>query len=157
VGNEFTAWQSSDGIAWFEMGRSTVPMPRGVLAGLLASSGGPPPGRKATDPARGIFDRVRIERQPPSPPPVPGALTATALDGDVVRLNWKNAEGTSQSGVKVEASLDGAPFYEIADLATNAVRFENTGVERPAALRYRIRAYNTGGYSAYSNIAPGGP
>lgn len=82
-----------------------------------------------------------------------GALTATVLDDGVVRLDWKNATGTSQAGVKVEASLDGTPFYEIANLAAGASRFENTGIERHSAIRYRIRAYNTGGYSAYSNVA----
>jgi hypothetical protein len=81
----------------------------------------------------------------------------TALDDGVIRLDWKNAALTSQTGVKVEASLDGAPFYEIADLAADASRFENTGIQRPAALRYRIRVYNTGGYSAYSNVAPDAP
>lgn len=153
VGDQFTAYQSSDGIEWFKIGQSTVALPRTVLAGLLASTGGIPPGRKSTDAAKGIFDHVTIERQPPSSPPAPDALTAAALGDGVVRLEWKNAAGTSQAGVKVEASLDGAPFYEIADLTANASRFENTGIERPAALRYRIRAYNTGGYSAYSNIA----
>jgi hypothetical protein len=153
VGDEFTAYQSSDGIEWFKIGKSTIALPRGVLAGLLASTGGTPPGRKATDAARGIFDHVTIERQPPIPPPAPGPLTATVLDDGVVRLDWKNAAGTSQAGVKIEASLDGAPFYEIADLTAGASRFENTGIERPSALRYRARAYNTGGYSAYSNIA----
>ncbi len=153
VGDEFTAYQSSDGIEWFKIGQCTVALPRSVLAGVLASTGGTPPGRKATDAAKGIFDHVTIERQPPTPPAAPVALTATALNDGVVRLDWKNASGNLQSGVKVEASLDGAPFYEIADLAAGASRFENTGIERPAALRYRIRAYNTGGYSAYSNIA----
>jgi hypothetical protein len=153
VGDEFTAYQSSDGIEWFKMGQSTVALPRSVLAGLLASTGGTPPGRKATDAAKGIFDHVTIERQPPTPPAAPGALTARPLDDGVVRLDWKNASGTSQAGVKIEASLDGAPFYEIADLSAGASRFENTGIERPSALRYRVRAYNSGGYSAYSNIA----
>lgn len=155
VGDEFTAYQSSDGIEWFEIGKSSVSLPRGVLAGLLASGGGTPPGRKETDPAKGIFDHVSIEKQPPSPPPAPGGLTATSLDGGIVRLDWKNASGTSQSGVKVEASLDGAPFYEVANLDAGASRFENTGIANPAALRYRVRAYNTGGYSGYSNTAPG--
>jgi hypothetical protein len=155
VGDEFTAYQSSDGIAWFEIGKSTMALPRGLLAGLLASTGATPPGRKATDAPNGIFDHVMIERQPPSPPSVPGALTATLLDDGVVRLDWKNASGTSQAGVKVEASLDGAPFYEIADLAADATHFENTGIEKPAALCYRVRAYNRGGYSEYSNAAHG--
>ena len=91
--------------------------------------------------------------QPPTPPPAPGSLTATALEDGVVRLDWKNAAQTSQAGVKIEASLDGTPFYEIADLTASASRFDNTGLERPSALRYRVRAYNTGGYSAYSNVA----
>ncbi len=155
VGDEFTAFQSSDGIEWFEIGRSVVPLPRGMLAGLLVSTGGTPPGRKATDSPRGIFDHVTIETQPPAPPAAPVALTATWLDEGVVRLDWKNPTGNSQSGLKIEASLDGAPFYEIADLAAGPSRFENTGIERPAALRYRVRAYNTGGYSGYSNIVPG--
>jgi hypothetical protein len=92
-----------------------------------------------------------IELQPSAPPVAPAATT---LGYHLVRLDWKSTSGTSQSGVKVEASLDGAPFYEIAD---DASRFENTGIKQPAALRYRVRAYNTGGYSAYSNITPGAP
>ncbi|MBW8780458.1 MAG: alginate lyase family protein [Verrucomicrobia bacterium] len=157
VGDEFTAYQSSDGIEWFQIGKSTVALPRTVLVGLVASTGVTPPGRKATDPAQGIFDHVSIERKPAAPPAAPVALAATALDGGVIRLDWKNTSSTSQSGVKIEASRDGAPFYEIADLAADASRFENTGIERPAALRYRVRAYNTGGYSAYSNVAPDAP
>ena len=153
VGDEFTAYQSSDGIEWFEIGKSTVALPRTALVGLLASTGGTPPGRKATDSPQGIFDHVTIEPQPPTPPPAPGTLTATVLYDGVVRLDWENASGASQAGVKIEASLDGAPFYEIANLAADATRFENTGIEKPSALRYRMRAYNTGGYSAYSNIA----
>ena len=157
VGDEFTAYQSSDGIEWFEVGKSTVALPRTALVGLLASTGGTPPGRKATDPAQSVFDHVSIDRQPPPPPPAPGALATTALEDGVIRLDWKNASPTSQSGVKIEASLDGGPFYQIADLAADASRFENTGIKLSSALRYRVRAYNTGGYSAYSNVAPDAP
>jgi len=157
VGDEFTAYQSSNGIEWFEVGKSTVALPRTALVGLLASTGGTPPGRKATDSPQGVFDHVLIERQPSAPPAAPAALAATARGDRVVRLDWKNASGTSQSGVKIEASLDGAPFYEVADLDADASSFENTGIERPAALRYRVRTYNTGGYSPYSNVAPATP
>ena len=155
AGDEFTAFQSSDGIEWFEIGKSTAALPRGVLAGLLASTGAAPPGRKATDSPQGLFDHVTIEEQPPAPPAAPVELTVTAPGDRVLRLDWKNAHGAPQSGLKIEASLDGAPFCEIADLAASASRFENTGIDRPAALRYRVRAYSTGGYSGYSNIAPG--
>lgn len=153
VGDQFTAYQSSDGIEWFKVGQSTVALPRSVLAGVIASTGGTPPGRKAADAAKGIFDHVTVEPQPPTPPPAPETLTAKLLAADVVRLDWKNAPGTSQTGVKIEASLDGAPFYEIANLTADATCFENTSIERAAALRYRVRTYNTGGGSAYSDVA----
>jgi hypothetical protein len=88
-----------------------------------------------------------------SPVDKAGALTVTVSEDGAVRLDWKNASGTSQTGVKVEASIGCAPFHEIADLAAGACRFENTGIERPQAVRYRIRAYSNGGCSACSNIA----
>jgi hypothetical protein len=154
VGDVFTAYQSSDGIEWFSVGESTVSLPHAVLAGLLVSAGGNPPGTKREDPPQGIFDHVVIEQKPPVSPTAPGGLKATSLPENVVRLDWENAADSTRAGMKVEASVDGAPFYEIADLAADATRFENTGIRNPAALRYRIRAYNRGGYSAYSNIVP---
>jgi len=38
-GNVFTAYQSSDGITWFKVGRSIVEMPKTYYVGLAASSG----------------------------------------------------------------------------------------------------------------------
>jgi len=156
-GDDFTAWQSPDGIEWFEVGKHTVKLSRTALAGLLASTGGNPPGTKKEDAPQALFDHVTIERKLPAPPPAPRALKATKAAHDLVRLDWSTATGPTpppHAGIKVEASLEGAPFYEIADLPATATRFENTGLQNPAALRYRIRAYHRGGYSPYSNVAP---
>jgi hypothetical protein len=156
-GDDFTAWQSPDGIEWFEVGKSTTKLPRTALAGLIVSPGGNPPGTKKEDAPQGIFDHVTIEKKLPAPPPAPGTLKATNTASDLVELDWSLTTDSKQSapaGIKVEASLDGAPFYEIADLPATANRFENTGLKNPASLRYRIRAYHRGGYSPYSNIAP---
>ena len=156
-GDDFTAWQSPDGIEWFEVGKSTVKLPRTALAGLLVSANGNPPGTKKEDSPQGLFDHVTIEKKLPDPPPAPGTLKETRLANDLVRLEWSLTTDAKQpplAGIKVEASLDGAPFYEIADLPADATRFENTGLKNPAALRYRIRAYHRGGYSPYSSVAP---
>ena len=154
AGDEFTAYQSSNGIEWFEIGKSTVALPHGVLAGLLASTGATPPGRKATDSPQGVFDQVSIDKTPPAPPASPVSLTVTSVGDGMLRLDWKNSAGSLQAGVKVEASNDGAPFYEIADLTAESTGFVNTGLKNPASLRYRVRSYNRGGYSAYSNAVP---
>jgi len=152
AGNEFTAYQSSGGIEWFVVGKSDVSLPDRVLASLLVSQGRTPPGRKETDSPRGIFDQVVVEPQLPDAPTV---LVATYRGHGVVRLEWKNpAHGATASGVKIEASRDGPPFHEIADLTAGAIRFESTGIHTPSTIRDRIRNSTTGCYSAYSGIAP---
>jgi hypothetical protein len=154
VGDTFTAFQSVDGIEWFAVGESKAAMPRKILAGLLVSEGGKPPGADMKDAPSGLFDHVTLEQTLPAPPAAPGSLKTTVLPDNVVQLDWTNAANTDQAGVKVEASVDGAPFYEIADLAANATRFENTGIKDPASIRYRLRAYHRGGYSGYSITVP---
>jgi hypothetical protein len=153
-GETFTAYQSSDGIEWFVVGENKVGLPGTVLAGLLVSGGGNPPYTNREDQPLGIFDHVTLESEFPPAPAAPADLKAASIDGGVVRLDWKNAGDSAQAGVKVEASADGAPFYEIADLSADAIRFENTGIKYPESIRYRVRAYNRAGYSPYSNVAP---
>lgn len=152
-GDVFTASQSSDGIEWFAVGEGRASLPRDVLAGLMVSGGGNPPSTRKEDPPLGIFDHVTLEAKPPEPPAIPADLKKTTLpDQNVVRLEWTNAGDSTQDGVKIEASIGDAPFYEIADLIAGACRFENTGIKDAATIRYRIRSYNRGGCSAYSNI-----
>ena len=150
VGDEFTAVQSPDGITWFQVGKSTVALRKPYLAGLVVAAAA---GGKAKEgPANVSFDNVTMTVTPPAAPVAPTALAATALPGGDVQLTWKN-NATNQSGFKVDASVNNAGFYEIADLAATATRFVNTGLSTPTAVRYRVRAYNTGGYSDYSNTA----
>jgi hypothetical protein len=149
-GDVISGWQSADGIEWFKVSETNMDLPNRTLIGLLVSAGDGSGG----DSAKGIFDHVAVEQTLPAPPPAPRALKVTGAGDGIVRLDWQNDPQAKQDGVKVEASLDGAPFYEIADMDAKAVRFENTGIKNPAALRYRIRSYNRGGYSAYSDLVP---
>jgi len=155
AGDTFTAFQSVDGIEWFRVGEKNASLPKTVIAGLLVSgSESSPPGTDRNSPPLGIFDHVTLEKDLPAPPAAPASLEATPLPDNVIRLDWTNAANSNQAGVKVEASIDGAPFYEIADLSADATRFENTGIKALSSIRYRIRAYNRGGYSAYSDVVP---
>jgi regulation of enolase protein 1 (concanavalin A-like superfamily) len=147
-GNVFTALQSSDGIEWFPVGKSTVDMPQTYLAGFAVSTGSATGGNDS----HAAFDNVSLEVKLQPVPETPTKLAAIASEDGTVHLAWRNTEARP-SGIKVEASIDNAPFYEIADLAPGSAAFVNTGVRNPASYRYRIRAYNTGGYSGYSNIA----
>jgi hypothetical protein len=153
-GDKLTGYQSSDGIAWYAVGNSSLPAGSALEAGLLVGAGGKPPGMKKDElVALGLFDHVTLDRSAPAAPAPSGSLMASSLGGGVVRLKWKNPSDPTRAGIKVEAALKNAPFYEIADLPADATYFDNTGLQIPADFRYRVREYNRGGYSAYSNPA----
>ncbi|SRR5579862_9511989 len=146
-GDDFTAFQSSDGITWFQFGETRATLAQTCLVGMVVAAGGPP-----GKPMSVSFDNVAIEAAPPKPPAAPDALQVIASSNNTIELKWTNPN-SNQTGVKIEGSTDNKLFYEIADLAANATSFINTGVNRSTGHYYRIRAYNTGGYSAYSNSA----
>ncbi|MEO5714441.1 MAG: alginate lyase family protein [Luteolibacter sp.] len=148
AGDVFTASQSPDGTTWFTVGTSTVVMPASYQIGLTASGGDKP----ESDPMAS-FDHVMLEEKPPQPPAAPADLAAAPAGKDAIRLTWKN-NAIPSTGCKIEAAWENGIFYEIADLPAGAAAFVNTGLSSPAVLRYRVRAYNTGGYSEYS--APAG-
>lgn len=146
-GDTITASQSPDGITWFRVGKSSIALSKNLLIGLAAGGGGKGPSSVA-------FDHVTLSPDMPSPPDAPTALTASLLSKDEIRLNWTN-HAEDQAGIKVEAADSDGIFYEITDLAPTATAFVNTGLKTSSGLRYRIRAYNRGGYSKYSNSTEG--
>ena len=150
-GNDFTAYQSDDGIEWFLVGETHADLPKNLLAGLLVSTGKNPPYTNKEDPPKGFFDHVTLVPSPPAPPSPPTRLSARyRSDCETVQMEWNNAKG-AQTVIKIEASINGAPFCEIVQLPGTATCFNNTGIKNPKSIRYRIRAGNGGGHSAYSN------
>ena len=88
-----------------------------------------------------------------NPPPVaPGNLTATAASSSAINLTWTDGS-TNEDGFKIEQSSNGTNFTEIATVATNVTTYSAGSL--PAATQYffRVRAYNTGGNSSYTNTA----
>ena len=147
VGNVVTAYQSPDGIDWYPIGESTVSLPEEVLIGFAASGGGKPGVESVV-----AFDNVDIGADIPEPPAAPSDLSAKPAGEGEILLSWEN-HATDHAGFKVEAAGENDIFYEIADLPKAASSFVNTGLKSPAFIHYRVRAYNTGGYSKYSNAA----
>jgi hypothetical protein len=82
-------------------------------------------------------------------PPTPTGLTATATSATRVSLSWSNVGG--ESGYKVER-LVGGVWTQIGTTAANVVTYQNT-TTAGTTYSYRVRAYNTGGNSAYSATA----
>ncbi|MGC4030149.1 MAG: hypothetical protein QM754_00165 [Tepidisphaeraceae bacterium] len=140
-GRTFTAFQSSDGAAWFKVGQADTADAASYAVGLAVSSA--KPGDSA---ATAVFDHVAFTVRPPEAPATPTSLKAAA-GKQTVTLTWANA-AANQAGIRIERSDDGKLFYEVASLPGDAKTFVNTGVT--SAFHYRIRACNTGGFSDYT-------
>ena len=87
-----------------------------------------------------------------APPPVASNLTATAVAPNQIKLSWTD-NSTDETGFKVERSLDGSNFTQIAQLSANTTSYLNTGLFPDTSYYYRVRAYKIPGGSAPSNVA----
>jgi hypothetical protein len=89
---------------------------------------------------------------PAMPPAAPTNLSATTLAANEIRLTWTD-NASNESNYHVQRSLDGSSWSDIVSLGANSTSFNNTGLNGSSTYYYRVRASNTGGASAYSNIA----
>ena len=92
--------------------------------------------------------------QPPPAPAAPSSLTATAASSTQINLSWTD-NSTNEDGFRIERCQDAGctNFVEIATVGAGVVSYSNTGLTAATTYQYRVRAYNSGGNSAYSNTA----
>jgi hypothetical protein len=88
----------------------------------------------------------------PPPDAAPTGLTATAVSASQINLAWTQTS-SNEVGFRIERSPDGFIFAEIATVGANVTAYNDTGLAADATYHYRVRAYNAGGTSPYSNVA----
>jgi hypothetical protein len=103
---------------------------------------------------------IRVAPPATAVPAAPTNLTAAAGSSSRIELSWKD-NANNEDGYKVERATGGAAFAQAALVGANAVSYSDRGLAASTAYRYRVRAYNSTGNSAYSNNAsattPAGP
>ncbi|HXE89395.1 MAG TPA: fibronectin type III domain-containing protein [Terriglobales bacterium] len=96
---------------------------------------------------------------PPSPPAAPSGLSAVAGSSGnsrFVNLSWTDNSNNEDNFTleRCQVNKNGVcNFTVIATLAVNSTAYTDNGVSRRKAYRYRIKARNSVGDSAYSNTA----
>jgi predicted phage tail protein len=87
-------------------------------------------------------------------PAAPSNLTATVVSNSQVNLSWTD-NSNNETGFKIERCQGSGctTFVQVAQVGANVTTFNNTGLARNTRYRFRVRAFNAVGNSAYSNIA----
>ena len=86
-------------------------------------------------------------------PTAPTDLVATATSATEIELRWQDTS-TNEQGFKVEQAKDGGSFVELAQQGqANMTAYFDTALEPGHRYTYRVRAFNSGGTSPYSNTA----
>ena len=87
-------------------------------------------------------------------PAAPSNLTATAVSTSQINLSWSD-NSSNETGFMIERCQGNGctSFAQIAQVGANVTTFSNTGLAGNTRYRYRVRAFNAVGNSAYSNIA----
>ena len=104
-----------------------------------------------------IFDNLDsyTAGDPPPPPPLdppaaPSSLVALSAGTTQIDLSW-NDNSNNESGFKIERSLDGVNFSQIATTGSNTTTYSDSGLASATTYHYQVRATNADGDSAYSN------
>jgi hypothetical protein len=92
----------------------------------------------------------------PTPPAAPTALVATTVSATQINLAWAD-NSSDEQGFRVErcAGVNCTNFVQIVQLGPGVTTYPNTGLTKNTTYRYRVRAFNAAGNSAYSNTATG--
>jgi len=69
-----------------------------------------------------------------------------------INLSWTDNSG-DETGFTIQRSTDGTSFGDVATVGANVTTFSDTGLVTSTTYSYRVSAFNSGGSSAYSNIA----
>jgi serine protease AprX len=104
-----------------------------------------------------VFGALGATEPPPPPPPgtappAPDGLTASATSRTAIDLAWVD-HADNESGFSVERCKGATCTNFVEVTRTNGTTWLNTGLKSSTTYRYRVRAYNSVGFSAYSDIA----
>src|ERR1035441_64708 len=72
-------------------------------------------------------------------PNAPSNLTASVISALQIGLSWTDAS-TNEDGFKIERSLDGINFTQIAQVLPNTTNYRNATLFPSTTYSYRVRA-----------------
>lgn len=90
--------------------------------------------------------------EPPATPAAPSGLAATASSAFQIGLTWTD-NSANEDGFVIEWATGGGSFTMLDTVDANAESYQHTGLAPETEYSYRVRAFNAGGDSDYSDTA----
>jgi autotransporter-associated beta strand protein len=87
-----------------------------------------------------------------TPPAAPTNLVATAVSTAQINLTWTD-NSTNETSFLIERSPDNSAFTQIASVGAGVTSYPDASLAAGTLYFYRVRASNSGGNSAYSEVA----
>ncbi len=97
---------------------------------------------------------MAVTQAAPALPDAPSNLAAAAVSKSQIKLTWMD-NASNETGFYIERCKGSTctNFTQIATVGANVTSYTATGLAANTTYRFRVRAYNASGNSAYSNIA----
>jgi hypothetical protein len=96
------------------------------------------------------YSNLTRARTAGDPPAAPTNLVITRVANAAITLSWDDASNTEE-GFKIERKIGGGAFELLATVGQNAGVYTDDGLSPSQTYTYRVRAFNRGGASAFSN------
>lgn len=87
-------------------------------------------------------------------PSAPSGLSASVISSSQINLSWTD-NASNEDGFSIEESVNAGGYTAIATVSANTTSYSRTALSASTPYAYRVRAYNSGGNSSYSNVASG--
>jgi hypothetical protein len=82
-------------------------------------------------------------------PAAPSALTTNVMSRTQINLTWRD-NSSNESGFRIQCKIGTAAWVQIAEVPANSTSYASLGLMANTNYRYRVRAFNAAGVSAWA-------
>lgn len=111
--------------------------------------------QSVADPTLAATAVILVTTAPPpaSPPASPSGATAATSTSTSIRVSWIDNASNEDAYLLERSASSSSGFTQVGTTSANATSYTDVGLSASTTYYYRVRASNSAGQSAFSNVA----